>query len=234
VVGASRGGFERRKVVKPVVSLARSAIGRILPDRAYRRKQVRWDRKWAKANFSPRWRVRSIPPEIRDAVESGWFRPGTSLLDIGCGGGEVAAWLASQGFEVTGVDYSRPAIARAKAAYPSVGGLRFETLDICRRAPGRSRFEGLVDRGCLHVVPTRARPGYARNVAATAQPGARFLLLHHLLDQERADTIREYEELFLPAFDIVRISDHVFERSGKSHDSNVNGLACWMVRRERL
>jgi hypothetical protein len=73
------------------------------------------------------------------------------------------------------------------------------------------------------------------NVAAAAKPGARFLLLHHLLKQERADTIRQFEELFLPAFDIVRISDNVFEwNSSKTHKPPVSGLACWMVRRERL
>jgi 2-polyprenyl-3-methyl-5-hydroxy-6-metoxy-1,4-benzoquinol methylase len=157
------------------------------------------------------------------------------MLDIGCGGGEIAAWLAGQGFEVTGVDWSRAAIALAEAAHPNVGGLRFETLDICRRAPGRRQFEGLVDRGCLHTVPTRARADYVWNVAAAAKPGARFLLLHHLLKQERADMIRQFEELFLPAFDIVRISDNVFERnSSKTHKPPVSGLACWMVRRERL
>lgn len=208
-------------------------IRRILSARNRRRKRSRWEKKWASPDFSPAWRVRSIPPEIREAVESGWFPSGASVLDIGCGLGEIAAWLAGQGFQVTAVDYSSAAIARAKAAYPNVEGLTFEKLDICRRTPGRSRFEALIDRGCLHTMRTQAaRASYARNVAAAAKPGAAFLVLHHLLKRERADTARDFEELFEPAFDIVRIADNLFERTaGESDKAPVNGLACWMVRR---
>jgi 2-polyprenyl-3-methyl-5-hydroxy-6-metoxy-1,4-benzoquinol methylase len=45
-----------------------------------------------------------IPQEVQDAVDSGWFSPGSSALDIGCGMGEIAAWLAQQGFNVLGID----------------------------------------------------------------------------------------------------------------------------------
>ncbi len=36
-------------------------------------------------------------------------------LDLGCGAGTYAIWLAQQGFEVTGVDYLEPALELTRA-----------------------------------------------------------------------------------------------------------------------
>ena len=75
-----------------------------------------WERNWARDNFAPSWVISEIPKEVQDAVASEWFAPGTSLLDIGCGSGELAAWLAERGFNVLGVDFSESAIEKARAS----------------------------------------------------------------------------------------------------------------------
>ena len=51
------------------------------------------------------------------ADEAGRLAPGTAL-DVGCGEGGDALWLAERGWQVLGVDVSRVALERAAATGP--------------------------------------------------------------------------------------------------------------------
>lgn len=57
-----------------------------------------------------RWLLERIPEEA----------PGGPLVDVGCGPGHIAAFLADAGAEVTGIDLSEAMIASARAAYPDL------------------------------------------------------------------------------------------------------------------
>ena len=65
------------------------------------------------------------------------FTPGTAL-DLGCGEGNSAVWLAGQGWHVTGVDISATALERA-AGYAEAAGVsgrtRFEAHDLSQSFP---------------------------------------------------------------------------------------------------
>jgi hypothetical protein len=65
---------------------------------------------------TPPW-VLGPRAELKDAVTSGRLHPGRAI-DLGCGEGDNAIYLAEHGFTMTGVDYAEAAIdkARAKAA----------------------------------------------------------------------------------------------------------------------
>ena len=58
---------------------------------------------------------RTVGADLVDLVESGRIAPGRAV-DIGCGTGATSIYLASHGFEVTGVDFAPAAIARAREA----------------------------------------------------------------------------------------------------------------------
>jgi SAM-dependent methyltransferase len=122
--------------------------------------------------YSPRpspWLVR--------AVTERRFRPGSSLLDVGCGTGTNALWLAQHGFRVHGVDVSPTAIAigQARARRRRVRvDLRVGSAD---RLPfGRRSLDGAVDTGCFHSIPTGLRSAYARELGRVLRPEAAFLL----------------------------------------------------------
>lgn len=188
-----------------------------------------WEEKWSRPDFQPGWRVRSVPEEVREAVEQRWFPPGASLLDIGCGGGELSAWLARRGLEVVGVDFSGAAIARAQLAYRGRARLSFRTVDICRESPQPDRFDALLDRGCLHGIPPEDWAGYLRYVAAAARPAARFLLIHRISpERDREKVIVDVEALCSESFEIVRSADAVLGRRGERERL---GVAFWMIRR---
>lgn len=168
--------------------------------RALRRQQ--WQQKWERTSEFP-WQVTEVAPELERAVESGWLPAGATVLDIGCGDGLNAAWLARGGYRVHGIDFAEAAIGRARETYGQVPGLSFEVADVCRRGTLAGRtFEALVDRGCLHNISARLRADYAANVASWAAPGAPFLLSMISRDEgdEGLDRRRSVEALLGDAF----------------------------------
>ena len=84
--------------------LARTVRSRLRSARSLRTSgQQRWDLKWqTTGRFA--WQADEVATELADAVASGWIPPGSSVLDLGCGDGVNAVWLAQRGFEVHGID----------------------------------------------------------------------------------------------------------------------------------
>ena len=86
-------------------------------------------------------------------------------LDLGCGTGFNAIWLAEQGFEVTGVDFSPPAIDAANGNARSANAdIRFMVLDFLTQTAGEADFMFLFDRGCFHSFDDpKQRAAFAEN-----------------------------------------------------------------------
>ena len=141
------------------------------------------------------YRLGLVPWERRDVAEV-WQRlldrtdaplPGRAL-DIGCGSGRDAVYLAKRGWEVTAVDFVEKALARARqrAAEEGVqvqwirgdvgelGGLGLE--------PG---YNLVYDFGCIHGLPDSARRGVAAGLNALAAPGAMLLIFAFKSGQRR-------------------------------------------------
>jgi SAM-dependent methyltransferase len=87
---------------------------------------------------------------------------GGRALDLGCGNGRNALYLASLGFEVDAVDLSPVAIAHAQeAARGAAGEARFLCGDAF--SPGtelRGRYDLIYDSGCFHHLPPHRRISY--------------------------------------------------------------------------
>jgi SAM-dependent methyltransferase len=108
-------------------------------------------------------------------IESRAIAPGRTL-EIGCGTGTNAIYLAEHGFDVVGIDISPLAVdhARAKAH----GRCRFDTLDFMSEAPPGGPFQFVFDRGCFHTFDEdRERERFAQRVAADLVVGGVWLSL---------------------------------------------------------
>ena len=55
----------------------------------------RWQDRWNRPGDVSAWMNRGVSKEIEAAVNDGWFQPGSLAVDLGCGEGEVAYWLAA-------------------------------------------------------------------------------------------------------------------------------------------
>jgi 2-polyprenyl-3-methyl-5-hydroxy-6-metoxy-1,4-benzoquinol methylase len=197
------------------------------------RRRARWERRWEVESKRPDSDLSTeVPRELVEAVQSGWFAPPASVMDIGSGRGQISAWLAERGFHVLAADFSDQATKLAQLHFQHLRDrLEFQTLDICAHRPDRPRFDALIDRGCFHSIPRAMQARYASNVAAWAREGARFLLLSKAEDTE-ARLIEEVRQLFEPYFELTRTQPTVVTRAtGPIPRIQKPGVAFWMVRR---
>lgn len=103
-----------------------------------------------------------------------------SALDLGCGYGGDAIWLARQGWNVTAVDISANALERAVAHAEEAGVAA--RIDFQRRDLGASFPEGafdLVTTSFLHSPAELPRERILRAAAAAVAPGGRLLIVGH-------------------------------------------------------
>ncbi len=93
-------------------------------------------------------------------------------VDLGCGAGSYAVWLASRGFRMTGVDISPKAIELAESLAGRMGvSCRFMTGDLLGD-PGHleQSFDFAYDWEVLHHVFPQDRQKYVRNVHRLLRP----------------------------------------------------------------
>lgn len=124
----------------------------------------------------PRWDTGRPRPEIERVIGG---RPPGRALDLGCGTGTDAIYLAKAGWEVVGVDFAPEAIATARDRASAAGAAAtFVTADVSRlREAGVSGpFDLVLDVGCYHAIPEGIRDAYAAGVAAVTKPGSDFYL----------------------------------------------------------
>jgi SAM-dependent methyltransferase len=114
--------------------------------------------------------------ELVQLVESGRLKP-CQAIDLGCGTGSNAIYLAQRGFDVTGVDYAAAAIAKARrrAAMARVDGT-FLVADLTRGADISGQFDFLVDYGTFDDLTPAARDRYVDTLLALSRPGSVYLL----------------------------------------------------------
>jgi SAM-dependent methyltransferase len=124
----------------------------------------------------PRWDTGVPQPELEQLVPG--RAPGRAL-DLGCGTGADAVYLASHGWDTTGIDFVPEAVelARKNAADAGVTAA-FVLGDVSRlgEAGVRGPFDLLLDIGCYHTVPASRRDAYVAGAAEAARPGADFYL----------------------------------------------------------
>ncbi|MEV4491829.1 class I SAM-dependent methyltransferase [Micromonospora coxensis] len=122
------------------------------------------------------WSGRANPHLVTVA---GALPPGT-VLDLGCGEGGDAIWLARQGWRVTAVDVSRTALDRAAAeasAAGVTGRIDFRRHDLTRDFPD-GRFD-LVSAQFLQSPIEFPRDEVLRAAARAVAPGGRLLIVEH-------------------------------------------------------
>lgn len=126
--------------------------------------------------LAPAWDVGRPQRAVYDLDTAGEIPRG--VLDVGCGAGEHALFLAGRGHVVCGVDPSARAIARAsRRARQRQLPISFVTEELTRlERLGRS-FDAALDAGTFHRVELDKRADYARALASVVRPGGRLFLL---------------------------------------------------------
>lgn len=128
------------------------------------------------------WDHGIIEPALVELVEGPNALPPGRALDLGCGTGTQAIYLAQKGWQVTGVDYVKQALVRArqKAAAAHVAPTWLEG-DVTRlpevlAGDAGGSYNLLLDFGCFHGLKSAQCAAYAAGINTVAAPGATFLL----------------------------------------------------------
>lgn len=132
--------------------------------------QAEWNARYLESE-----QIWSGNPNVALVREITGLTPG-SALDLGCGEGADAIWLAGQGWSVTGVDVSDVALARARQ-HAAAAGVAIEfVLDDLAASPGE--FD-LVTSFFLHVPEAALRERTLLVAAASVAPGGTLLVVGH-------------------------------------------------------
>ncbi|MCU1691439.1 MAG: Methyltransferase type 11 [Frankiales bacterium] len=104
--------------------------------------------------------------------------PAGRALDVGCGEGGDALWLASRGWTVTAADLSRVVLARAEARGQERGlQVAWQHHDVLTWSPPAATFD-LVSACFLHPAGD-TRPAVHARLAAAVAPDGHLLLVAH-------------------------------------------------------
>jgi SAM-dependent methyltransferase len=122
------------------------------------------------------WNIGTPPDALVALVTGGSVLPCTTI-DLGCGAGNYAIFLAGLGFDVTGVDGSPTAIRIAEKNAQEKGvRCRFIVADLLGDLHEVSgTFDFAFDWELLHHIFPEDRETYVRNVHRVLSPGAMYL-----------------------------------------------------------
>lgn len=131
-----------------------------------------WDRRYGGSEL-----VWTAEPSRFLAAAVGGLAAGRAL-DLACGEGRNAVWLAQRGWQVTGVDFSRVGLEKAARLAEQRGvAARWVLADVGDYVPGPRAFD-LVAIVYLHLDPATTERVLRRAAAALAPGGTLFVVGH--------------------------------------------------------
>ncbi|MHC4842182.1 MAG: class I SAM-dependent methyltransferase [Planctomycetota bacterium] len=182
---------------------------------------------------------RETPPDLLvQLLETGKVQP-CRAIDLGCGAGNYAIYLASRDFDVTGIDFSPIAIKIAEEnAQARQVKCKFIVADVIKDFPGfHEGFDFAYDWGLLHHILPEHRQKYVKNIYNILNPKGKFLSLCFSEKDKGFEREGKYSktdigstlyfssenelrELFAPCFDIIELYTIRIEGKFETHTFN--------------
>jgi SAM-dependent methyltransferase len=189
----------------------------------------RWDARY-RDDGRPAWDTGRPSSNLKRVLEQKNLQP-CRALELGCGTGVNAVYLAKQGFEVTAIDIAPTALKLAKDR-ATKAGVEVEWIqgDVLVPPPLED-FDLIFDRGCYHGVRRQGPSRYVEVVKKLCRPGGRVLILAGNANEsgERYGPPRvdEHELIkdFAAAFDLEELRETRFDTA----DRDVAGALAWSV-----
>ena len=132
------------------------------------------------------WDDKNPPPEVMAFLAT---VPAGQALDLGCGYGRAAIYLATQGWEVDAVDFIPEAITEAarRAAIADVD-VRFHLSKVTELGFLTETYDFGLDVGCSHSLTLDELKVYRDHLKRLIRPGGIYLLFARLQDDSADDS----------------------------------------------
>jgi len=137
-----------------------------------------WDARYKEGKEALPWDTGLPAPELVEFFDTLAKKPARAL-EIGCGTGTNAIWMAQQGVDVVATELSPTAVDTALEKQKSSGtNVQFLVSDILEKSPApASSIDFVFDRGVFHVMAPELRQKFVDRVAdALADKGLWFCL----------------------------------------------------------
>jgi SAM-dependent methyltransferase len=177
---------------------------------------TRWNDRY-QAGETP-WDTDHPSTELARVVDEAGIPPG-SAIELGCGTGTNAVWLAQHGCAVTAVDGSALAIERATQRANAAGVVvRFLVADVLAPpADVGGSFDFFFDRGCYHAVRRDDVQAYLQTLRRMTRPGSLGLVLAGNAREAHVPgppvvTEAEIRAELGSVFEIVRLREFYFDQ----------------------
>ena len=177
---------------------------------------VDWDQRYVEADTP--WDSGVPSQQLKNFLSEGKVKPGR-VLELGCGTGTNAIFLAQLGFDVTAVDLSKTALktAREKAAAANVE-INFVEGDVTALPDLSGPFPFVFDRGTYHVVRKMNLPGFQKTLSEVVEPSGHYLVLagnaNTLAPSDQGPPVVQAREITAEiedaGFDLVELKESVF------------------------
>jgi SAM-dependent methyltransferase len=124
---------------------------------------------------TPPWDNKAPSESVIGWQTRGWVHG--DVLDIGCGLGDNAIYLANNGHPVTGLDISPTALVNAEQRARDAGvDVTFAVADSTKLEGYTDAFDTVIDSGLFHSLDEEGRRSYVAAVHRATRPGATLLL----------------------------------------------------------
>ncbi|GEM_PF-752490 len=148
---------------------------------------VHWENAYRLPLFEIPWEIDTPPNELVQLIESGRITP-CNALDVACGSGNYSIYLAKNGFDVTGVDFSKAALRLADKKVEKIGlekrvHLLHADVRHLSQVMRHKRFGFILDWSLLHHIAPDDFAAYTNQFSKLLQPGG-VLLLACFSDQD--------------------------------------------------
>jgi len=168
---------------------------------------------YKKGNSALDWNFGTAGHKLIELVINSTIKKGFKILDIGCGPGNEAIFLAKQGMKVTGIDINPNAIAIAKelANIQSISDIKFIQGDALNLNFENDTFDVINDTFVFHHFKKSVRKRYAREVNRVLKNNGIFVLRGFSCKMTPGSgpyrlTGNEILEAFMPYFEVEELS----------------------------
>jgi methyl halide transferase len=176
----------------------------------------RWENRYVIGDIP--WDTGNPSTELQRVIAEEKLQPCTAI-DLGCGTGVNAVWLAEMGFDVTAIDISPTAVDRGRQRKAKAGvRVRFVTSDVLDPPDDiGGPYHFFFDRGCYHIVREIDVGRYLRTLERITESGSIGLVLTGNSNEPRTGppvvSEQEIRAELGSLFEIVRLGEFRFDLS---------------------
>ncbi|MBF0316429.1 MAG: methyltransferase domain-containing protein [Oligoflexia bacterium] len=136
-----------------------------------------WNQAYSDGSYLTQWDYDYPSQELIGVLSAINLLPGSKILDLGCGGGRDAIYMAQQGFSVSGIDLSAAAVEIAqRRAIDLNTTVDWRVGNVLNLPFANNSFEMITDRACFHHISHQDRTQYAIEVSRILSVGGLLLI----------------------------------------------------------